>query len=140
MGRMGPEVHHTLALRTDYVTHCNTLQHTATHCNTLQHTQTCVRRMGREVHRTLALRTDYARVVLLLRTAVVCVAVCCSVLQCVAVCCSVLQCVDKLHHEVTHVRVMLASCYCCTQLSCVCVCVCVCVYVCVYDMTYLSVT
>jgi len=85
--------------------------------------------MGREVHRTLALGTGCARVLLLLHTAVVCVAACCSVLQCVAVCCivlqcvavccSVLQCVDELHHKVTHVRVMLSSYCCCARLLCV---------------------
>ena len=52
----------------------------------------------------------------LLAKKVVCVAVCCSVLQCVAVCCSVLQCVAVC------CSVLQCIAVCCSVLQCVAVC------------------
>ena len=62
---------------------------------------------------------------------VVCVAVCCSVLQCVAVCCSVLQCECRVSHMIlvssescikVHVlSVLQCVAVCCSVLQCVAV-------------------
>jgi len=49
-----------------------------------------------------------------------CVAVCCSVLQCVAVCCSVLQCVILQVFESRLIPTCLLCHLCCSALHCIC--------------------
>jgi len=51
-----------------------------------------------------------------------CVAVCCGVLQCGAVCCSVLQCVAVCCSVLQCVAVCCSSLVCCSVLQCVAVC------------------
>jgi len=73
------------------------------------------------------------------RSGIVCVAVCCSVLQCVAVCCRVLQCVAvccgvlqttsqrsalELFLRVTQTHFKDCGAVCCSVLQCVAVCHC----------------
>ena len=87
--------------------HCSTLQHTAAHCSTLQHTAAqfntpphtsthcntltqlsvagCCSQLATQLTIAIDYRADFREIL--------CVSVCCSVLQCVTVCCSVLQCV-----------------------------------------------
>jgi len=70
--------------------HCNTLQHTATHCNTLHRTTTRYDAAMELVNSPIsAFAVSTASVVL-------CVAVCCIVLQsvsqCVVLCCNMPQC------------------------------------------------
>jgi len=66
-------------------THCNTLQHTATHCNTLQHTATHCNTLSNKG----------------LNHVEFCIPI--IMILCVAVCCSVLQCVANVQHTATHV-------------------------------------
>jgi len=65
-----------------------------------------------------------------------CVAVCCSVLQCVAVCCSVVQCVAVCYRVLQCVTVRCSALQCVAVCYSVLQCVAVCGSVCQYDYTY----
>ena len=105
-------LHHT-APHCRTLQHCYTLQHTATHCNTLQHTATHCNTQKRNATRDCMdqIRRRMERIIFsipcgenVLFISLLCVAVCCSVLQCVAV----LPCGENathcntLRHTATH--------------------------------------
>jgi len=125
--------HIAAQMHTPFSQHCNTLQHAATHCNNtlqlrtatarnndrLQHTATRFKTLQQDTATPVAINSTHIELLKGIphslntraKTPVsspwlMCVAMCCSMMQIVALCCSVLQCVAV----------------CCSVMQCVAVC------------------